>query len=422
MDKFKKIWAESKEEVIAGITSFFAISYIIIVNPLILADAGIPINLSVFATIFASVIGCFIIGFWANIPIVLTPGMGINAFFTYTIVINMGFSWQSAIGISFLSSLIFLFISFTPIVELLTEAIPSTLKTGITVGIGLFLVQIGLEKAQLIQRGTNTFVEFGSLTNPHALLSIFGLLLSIFLFVKKINGAFFLGIIFTTIVGVLANIQDAATIDVKLEYLKDYSSILFKPDFSQMFSIPFLLAVFSMSMILIFESIGLLEGLIPQPHSLRRGLQATSITALISALLGTSPTVAAAESAAGIESGGKKGLTAIVAGFLFLLSLFFIPLLTYVPQAAIAPVIIITGSLMMKQLALINYDDFTEWFPAFLIIVMIPFTGSIATGLSFGFIFYPLMKLFSNDQKNQNKIMYVLGLLFLINLIFSSTI
>lgn len=417
--EIKKKIQELKKEIIAGVTSFFAISYIIIVNPIILADAGIPVNLSVFATIFASVIGCVIMGWWADTPIVLTPGMGINAFFTYTIVTDMGLSWQEALGISFVSSVVFVIVTFTPLATKLITSIPSTLKYGITVGIGLFLVQIGLDKSQLIQKGTRSFIEFGSLTNPHALLGLFGLVLSLYLFIKKINGGFFIGIVVTSIVGILFNIRDEA-LSINLSNLSDYSSIAFKLDFTNILSIPFLLSVFSMSMILIFESIGLLEGLVRSPNNLKKSLQATSVTSLISSLLGTSPTVAAAESAAGIESGGKRGITAFVVGGLFFLSLFFIPLLAFVPQAAIAPVIIITGSLMMKQLSMIDFNDFTEWFPAFLIIVMIPFTGSIATGLSFGFIAYPLLKLFVNDGNKQNKLIYVLGILFLLNLILSS--
>ena len=241
-----------KREIIAGITGFFAISYIIIVNPMILADAGIPANLSVFATILSSMIGCWIIGFWANSPIILTPGMGVNAFFTYTLVINMGLSWQAAIAVSLVSSALYIVVAFTKLSDTLSNAIPGTLINGITVGIGMFLVVIGLEKASLITAGESSFIELGSLTNPSVLLTLFGLVLNLFLYLKRVNGGFLIGIITTSIVGVLFHIQDANTTKVLLSDIANYGQIVAKGDFSSLLTIPFLLAMFSMSMIAYF--------------------------------------------------------------------------------------------------------------------------------------------------------------------------
>lgn len=407
-----------KREIIAGITGFFAISYIIIVNPMILADAGIPANLSVFATILSSMIGCWIIGFWANSPIILTPGMGVNAFFTYTLVINMGLSWQAAIAVSLVSSALYIVVAFTKLSDTLSNAIPDTLINGITVGIGMFLVVIGLEKASLITAGESSFIELGSLTNPSVLLALFGLVLNLFLYLKRVNGGFLIGIITTSIVGVLFHIQDANTTKVLLSDIANYGQIVAKGDFSSLLTIPFLLAMFSMSMILIFESMGLLEGLLPDQNKFKKTFAGGSVATFLSGLFGTSPTVAAAESAAGIKSGGSTGIMAIVAGLLFGLSILFIPLLSYVPQAAIAPIIIITGAMMMQSLKFINFDSFSDWFPAFLIIVLIPFTSSISIGLSFGFVAYPLMKVFEGKGKIVHPAMYLIGLLFLLNLIF----
>ncbi len=252
-----------KREIIAGITGFFAISYIIIVNPVILKDAGIPVDLSVFATIISSLIGCLIMGFWANAPVILTPGMGVNAFFTYTIVVAMGLSWQEALAISIVSSVIYVIVAFTKLSVVLAKGIPETLKAGITAGIGLFLVEIGLEKAQLIQQGKNSILALGNLTNPATLLAIFGLLITLFLFVRNITGGFFIGILVTSIVGILFGIKDQASPSVGIGDITKYTNVLAKGDFSQAFSIPFILAVFSMTMILVFESMGLLEALCP---------------------------------------------------------------------------------------------------------------------------------------------------------------
>ncbi len=412
--------ATVKREIIAGITGFFAISYIIIVNPMILKDAGIPTDLSVFATIISSLIGCLIMGFWANAPVILTPGMGVNAFFTYTVVVAMGLSWQEALAISIVSSIIYVIIAFTKLSEILAKGIPETLKAGITAGIGLFLVEIGLEKAQLIQQGKNSILALGDLTKPATLLALFGLLLTLFLFVRNVTGGFFIGILVTSVVGILFGIKDQVSPSVGIGDITRYSGIVAKGNFDNALTIPFILAVFSMTMILVFESMGLLEGIMPNPGKFKKAFQASSVTSFLSGILGTSPTVAAAESASAIESGGRTGLTSIVAGLMFAVSLFFIPLLAFVPQAAIAPVIIITGALMMNQLSRINMFDFSDWFPAFLIVVLIPFTSSISTGLAFGFVAYPILKIAAGRQHELTVATYVLGFLFLCDLVLSA--
>jgi len=412
-----KIW---QREIMAGITAFFAISYIIIVNPLILADAGIPVELSVFATIFSSVIGCLLMAFVANAPIVLTPGMGINAFFTYTICVQMGLSWHEAVAISMISGLIFACVACSRWTGRLSRAVPASLKCAITAGIGLFLVEIGLEKAQLIRRGTSSIIELGDLSSPSVLLAIFGLLLSLALYLRRVMGSFFIAIVLTSILGYFMGISDETQVTVNFAKLVDYPQIMMQADFSRLFSIPFLLAVFSMSMIMVFETMGLLEGILPNQAKFAKTFRGSAITTVLSSMLGTSPTVAAAESAAGIASGGRTGLMALTASVLFVLSLFFIPLLAYVPSAAIAPVIIITGAMMMQQLQYMEFKDFSEWFPAFLVVVLIPLTGSISTGLAFGFTAYPLLKIMTGSGRTVHALSYVLGFLFLLNLVFQA--
>lgn len=409
-----------RNEIIAGITGFFAISYIIIVNPLILKDAGIPTDLSVFATIFSSVIGCLVMAFWANAPIILTPGMGVNAFFTYTVVVNMGLSWQEALGIAAVASFVYMLIAFTKVATILSTAIPESLKSGITAGIGLFLVEIGLEKAGLIVAGKSSLIVLGDLTKPTPLLALFGLVLSLVLYIRKVKGNFFIAIIATSLLAFFLGVKDSDTPQVDLARLGQYHEILFKNDFSHWLSIPFILAAFSMTMILVFESMGLLQGLLPNQKKFKKTFEGSAITTFFSGFLGTSPTVAAAESASGIESGGRTGLMALVAAVMFGLSLIFVPLLAYVPSAAIAPVIVITGAIMMAAIGNIKMADFSEWFPAFLIIVLIPFTNSISTGLAFGFVCYPVMKVALGQGKNLSWPVYLLGGLFLVDLVFSA--
>ena len=413
----KDMKKDIRREIVAGITGFFAISYIIIVNPMILADGGIPADLSVFATIFSSVIGCLIMAFYADAPIILTPGMGINAFFTYTVVASMGLAWQEALAISLASAVLFAIVACTRLRTLLASAVPASLKTAITVGIGLFLVEIGLEKAQLIRRGTNTIIELGDLTSPMVLLSIFGLVLSLAFYLRKVTGGFVLAILITSAVAWVLGLHDEQPLTIELSRLADYPSLFAQFDFGEMLSLPFLLSVFSMAMIMIFESLGILEGILPDHAKFYRTFRGSAAAALISSFLGTSPTVVAAESATGIASGGRKGIMALTSAALFLGAMLFVPLLSFVPQAAIAPVIIITGAMMMQQLAHMDFSDFTEWFPAFLIVVLIPLTGSISTGLAFGFTAWPLLKFLGGERREVHIVSACLGVLFFFNLV-----
>ena len=418
MEKLKALFgADVRKEVVAGLTGFFAISYIIIVNPMILADGGIPADLSVFATIFSSVLGCLIMAFYADAPIILTPGMGINAFFTYTVVASMGLAWQEALAISLAAGVLFAIVACTRLRTLLASAVPASLKTAITVGIGLFLVEIGLEKAQLIRRGTNTIIELGDLTNPMVLLSIFGLVLSLAFYLRRVTGGFVLAILIVSGVAWMLGLRDAQPMTIELSRIVEYPALFAQFDFSHMMSVPFLLSVFSMAMIMIFESLGILEGILPDKSKFDRTFRGSAAAALCSSLLGTSPTVVAAESATGIASGGRRGIMALVAAILFAAALFFVPLLSFVPQAAIAPVIIITGAMMMQNLARMDFSDFTEWFPAFLIVVLIPLTGSISTGLAFGFTAWPLLKFLGGERKEVHAVSACLGILFFFNLV-----
>lgn len=414
---FKEV--KIKTEILAGLTTFFAISYVIVVNSIILSEAGIPPELSVFGTIFISAIGCLVMGFFGKLPLILTTGMGVNSFFTYTLVYSLKLSWQQALAASFVAGVICLLVAVTPLGSKLTVDVPASLKHGITAGIGLFLVIVGLEQGGVIVKGKDTFMELNSFLSPAFLLTMASLVLTLFLFLRKIQGSFFISIIITTIVANLLGIVEPSEIDFSLSHLKDYSSIVAHFDFSDMFHISFLLGVFSLAMILIFETMGLLNGLIDgiTKEQFKRGFFINGIVTILSSVLGTSPTIPAAESATGIQEGGRTGWTAITAGVAFLCSLFAIPLLSYIPSSALAPVILITGGLMMQNIRFIQIDDFAEWFPPFLMISFMAFSMSISDGLAFGFVSYPIVKVIVGQGRKVNVTTWIISGLFLLYLI-----
>lgn len=410
---------ELKQEVFAGMTAFFAVSYVIIVNSMILSEAGIPPELSVFGTILISIIGCLSIGLISKQPIVITTGMGVNSFFTYTLVYSLKLTWQEALAASFCASLVYLIVAHTKLANILIVAVPDGLKYAITVGIGIFLVLVGLENGGIIIRGEQSFLMLNDFSSPVFLLTLASLVLTLFLFLKNVQGSFFIGIIITTIVANLFSIGPKVNNTFSLGAIKNYPEIVAKLDFSSLFSIEFLLGTFSLAMILIFESMGLLNGLLPnlKENEFKKAFRVNGWIMLFSSILGTSPTILAAESSTAIQQGGKTGETAITVGLLFTIALFAIPLLTYIPSSALAPVIIITGCLMMQNIQHSNVNDLSEWIPAFLMIVMMAFSMSISDGLAFGFVAYPVVKLFSGRQKEISPSLWCICLFFLLYLI-----
>lgn len=411
-----------QQELIAGITSFFAISYIMVVNSLILTEAGMPPLLSIFATIFASMAGTFLVGIVANTPIVITPGMGVNAFFTYTLVSSMGFTWQQALAVSLVAGLLFVGITLTPLGKIINESVPESLKHGITSGIGLLLVMIGMEKGHLLVAGEHSFLSIAPLNQIDTLLTLLGFLFVVILVMKKVRGGMFIALLVITIVGNLLGIQAEGLAGASLSHLGDYGQLLFAMDFQFMGTGQFWLAVFSLLMILMFESLGLLNGLLSflPKEEVEKAYRLTGISVVISSLLGTSPTIPAAESAAGIENGGRTRVTSTVVFVLFGLSLFLLPFLSYIPDQAIAPLIMMTGFLMLQDLRLLNFADFYEWFPALFLCLMIPLSGSIGDGLAYGFIAYTLLQLVGGRARQTKPALLVIAALFLVNLIVTN--
>ncbi|MRX73767.1 NCS2 family permease [Bacillus lacus] len=410
-----------RQELIAGVVSFFTVVYIVIVNASILADAGIPLEAGIIATVLTTVAGCLLMGLLGNTPIILVPGMGVNALFTYTIVQSLGLSWQEALGVVFISGVLFAVIAYSKLTEVISSAIPNALKEAITVGIGLFLTFIGLQKGGIVSASETTFVKVGNFGDPAVIVTLLTLIVTVALFARNVPGNFLISILFGTAAAFALGVVDIEADTGEAFSAADYFNVFGALSFQAIWEIPFWIAVFSLTMVIVFENIGLVNGhvnMIQKPERYKRSLQANSLSAISSGVFGTSPTVSTVETAAGISAGGRTGLTAITTGGLFLLSLLFLPYIKYIPDNAIAPILILIGGLMITNIQNINLNDFTESFPAFLIIAFIPLTYSIVDGMAFGFVAYPLLKILLKRQNEVEWPLYIIALLFLINFFF----
>ncbi|PPA71814.1 NCS2 family permease [Jeotgalibacillus proteolyticus] len=403
-----------KQEVMAGAVGFFTIVYIIAVNSLILSESGMPFEGAVIATILTCALGCLLMAFIGNAPIILVPGMGINAMFTYTLVHAMGFTWQEALGIVAVSGMLFVIVAFTKLSGILSEAIPQSLKDAITVGLGFFLLLIGLEKGSMVVQGENSLIAIGDFAEPAALATIITLIAALVLFVKNVPGHFLWTILFGTALAFVLGIQPAGGSQTSIT---GESIIWFQLSFDKWLHIPFWIGIFSLTMVLVFENIGLVHGhvsFIKRPEAYGPALKANALSALSSGFLGTSPTVSTVESTAAMAAGGRTGLTALTTGVLFLASALFIPYMGYIPDHAVAPILIIIGILMIQHMRHMNLEDFTESIPAIMLIVMIPFTFSIADGIAIGFILYPFMKFIMGRAKEVSIPLLIISALFLL--------
>ncbi len=398
-------------------TSFFTSAYILLVNPLILTDAGIPLSAGLIATILSSVSGCLFMGLFSKAPVIVVPGMGVNSFFSYTIVQSLGLSWKQGLAVVMVSGLFFLLASITSLGNKLATGVPASLKQGITAGVGLLLTFIGLQKGLIIQPSETLFVKLGDFSNPVTISTLLGLVITLFLFVRNIKGSMLIGLFATSLLTILLTGQ--VTPNVGKVQTHDYLLVFAKAEFSFL-EFPFWIAVFSMTMIVMFENMGLLNGLLTDSRKFPRAYQALALSTFFSGVFGTSPTVAAAESSSGIAEGGKTGIPSLVTAVLFAASIFMLPVIGMIPGNAVAPVLIIVGALMMKSVQEIPFHDFSEGFPAFSIFACIPLTSSIADGLAFGFIAYPLLKIAAGKWKQVPNVVYLIAGLFLINFITSA--
>ncbi|MFP3322631.1 NCS2 family permease [Planococcus sp. SIMBA_160] len=410
-----------KREMTAGLIGFFTVVYIIAVNSLILSESGMPIEYAIIGTIAASVIGALLMGFWGNAPILLIPGMGINALFSYTLVQSMGLSWQEALAVVFVSGAIFVFVAFTRFSKVLSEAVPNSLKEAITVGLGLFLMLLGLEKGGLVGPGDGAILSLGSLSDPLVLSTVVTFLLAIILFIRNVPGNFLITIVLGTVIAYFFGMIDLNQLSEPGVNTAEAFAVFGAMSFGNILSTTFWVAVFSLTMVLVFENIGLVHGqvnFIGRPEKYSRAFQATSVSTMASGFLGTSPTVASVESAAAMAAGGRTGLTSLTAGFLFMGAAFFIPLIKIIPDSAIAPILIIIGGLMLQNIKNLDMKDMSETFPALLIIALIPFTYSIADGIAIGFILYPVLKVAIGKWREVSPALYVIACLFFVNYVF----
>jgi len=420
---------DTKTEIIAGFTTFMTMAYIIFVNPTILSDAGMPWNGVFIATIMGIILGTVCMALLTNYPFALASGMGLNAFFAYSVVIGMGVSWQIALGIIFLEGVLFIILSVTPIREMIINCIPMGLKASISAGIGLFIAFIGLQNAGLVVKDEATLVAIGDVFSGTGLVAIAGLVIMGVLHTLKVKGSILWGILGATIIGYLPGLNVTPPFQglFAVPQFSDWSGVLFKLDIAGALDITLIAVIFSFLFVDIFDTAGTLVGVSTQAGYLdedgnlpkaSKALLADAIGTTGGAIFGTSTVTTYIESASGVSEGGRTGLTGIVVAILFFLSLFLRPLVGIVPGAATAPALIVVGTMMMHNILSIKWDDFSEALPAFVCLIAIPLTYSIANGIALGFITYPLIKLLSGKGKEVHGLVYILGILFVIKFIW----
>jgi AGZA family xanthine/uracil permease-like MFS transporter len=438
--KLKENNTDVKTEIFAGITIFMTMAYILVVNPNILSESGMNWGGVFTATALSAAIATSMMAFLANYPFGLAPGMGLNAFFTYTVVFSMGKSWEFALTAVFLEGIIFIVLSFFNIREAIFESIPMNLKKAVSVGIGLFIALIGLSNAEIIksgkmvmENGSNILVEggliieLGNLQAATPLLALIGIFITGVLLAKNVKGALFFGIMITTLVGIPMGVTHMPANGALFSMPPSLAPVFMKFEWGQIFTWEMLLVVFTFLFVDVFDTVGTLIGVSSRANMLdkdgklpkvKEALLADAIGTTIGAALGTSTVTTFVESATGVAEGGRTGLTALTTGVMFLLALVFAPLFSMVPGAATAPALILVGLFMMSAVKDIEFDDFTEGIPAFLTIIMMPFAYSIAEGIVFGMVSYVLLKVASGKSKDVSPIMYVLAILFVAKSIF----
>ncbi|ASA55116.1 NCS2 family permease [Vibrio gazogenes] len=412
-----------RTEVIAGITTFLTMAYIIFVNPAILADTGMDRGAVFVATCLAAAVGCFIMGFIANYPIALAPGMGLNAFFTYTVVLGMGYTWQVALAAVFASGVLFIILSLFKIREWIINSIPMSLRTGISAGIGLFLAFIALKNAGIIVDNPATLVSLGNITSLHCILGALGFFLTIALVYRNVKGGVMISILAISAIGLmLGDIHWAGVVSMPPSIAPTFLQL----DFSALLDVGMISVVFAFLFVDLFDTAGTLVGVAQKADligedgkipRLNRALLADSSATVTGALFGTSNTTSFIESAAGVATGGRTGLTAVVVGILFLFALFFAPLAGMIPAYATAGALLYVSILMLSGLVSIDWRDLTEAAPVVVTCLMMPLTSSIAEGISLGFISYAMIKLLSGKARHVSLSVWFMAAIFVVKYI-----
>lgn len=414
-----------RKEIVAGITTFLTMSYILAVNPAMFSELeGMPGGSVFTATALAAIVGCLAMAFIGKLPFGLAPGMGLNAFFVYSVCMGMGYSWQFALTAVLIEGLIFILLTVTNVREAIVNAIPLSLRNAIGAGIGLFIAFIGLKSAGVVVDDPATLVALGDVTSGSALLAFIGLVITGFMYARNIPGAILIGIIITMLIGIPLGVTEFRGI---LSTPDSVGPIFYKFEWSQVLTLDMLVVVFTFLFIDMFDTVGTLVGVCTKAkmtdnkgniYRLKEAFMADSIATTIGAILGTSTTTTYVESAAGVAQGGRSGLTALSVAGCFAIALFFSPLFLSIPAAATAPALIIVGLLMLEPVKNIPFEDFSESIPAFVCLIAMPLTYSISNGILLGMIAYVLMNMICGKFKKLSPMMYILAILFILKYIF----
>ncbi|MEO2117557.1 MAG: NCS2 family permease [Methanocaldococcus sp.] len=425
--EFEKYNTNIKVETLAGITTFMTMAYIIFVNPQILSTAGMDFGAVMVATCIASAIATLIMGLYAKYPFALAPGMGLNAYFTYGVCLGMGIDWRVALGAVFISGILFIVLTLTKIRTWIFNVIPNAIKYGTAVGIGLFIAFIGLKSAGIIVSSKATLVTLGNIMEPSTLLALFGIFLTSILVSRNVIGAILIGIIVTSLIGMILGISPFP--EGIFSMPPSIAPTFLKLDIIGALNLGLLTIVLAFFFVDMFDTLGTLSALASQAGYLdkdgklprvEKALMADATGTVVGSLFGTSTVTTYIESASGIALGGRTGFVSVVVAILFLLSLFFYPVVKAIPPYATASALVIVGALMMKSIKNIDFDDYTEAIPAFITLLTIPLTFSIATGLALGFITYPILKVFTGRWKEVHWLVYVLAAIFALRFIYLS--
>ena len=414
-----------KTEVVAGITTFLTMSYILAVNPSMFGLLeGMPQGAVFTTTALAAIIGCIAMAFIGKLPFGLAPGMGLNAFFVFSVCMGMGYSWQFALTAVLIEGLIFIVLTLTNVREAIVNAIPMSLRNAIGAGIGLFIAFIGLNSAGVVVNSDATLVDLGEITSGSALLALIGIVLTGFLYARNVPGAILIGVLATMVIGIFMGVTEFKGI---LSSPESIDPIFCQFEFDKIFTLDMVVIVFTFLFIDMFDTVGTLVGVCTKANlfdekgnikRLNQAFMADSIATTAGAMLGTSTTTTYVESAAGVAQGGRSGLTALVVAVCFAIALFFSPLFLSIPAAATAPALIIVGLLMLEPITKIPFNDFSESIPAFICIIMMPLTYSISNGILLGMIAYVVMNMICGNFKKITPTMYILAVLFILKYIF----
>ena len=414
-----------RREIVAGITTFLTMSYILAVNPTMFGRLdGMPSGAVFTSTTLAAIIGCLAMAFLGKLPFGLAPGMGLNAFFVYSVCLGMGYSWQFALTAVFIEGIIFILLTLGNIREAIVNAIPQSLRNAIGAGIGLFIAFIGLSSAGVVVHDDATLVALGDITSGSALLALIGLIITSLLYMRNVPGSILIGILVTMIIGMFMGVTEFKGI---VSHPESIAPIFCKFEFENIFTLDMLVVVLTFLFIDMFDTVGTLVGVCTKAnmidrdgriYRIKQAFMADAIATTAGAVLGTSTTTTYIESAAGVAQGGRSGLTAFSVAICFAIALFFSPLFLSIPAAATAPALIIVGLLMLEPIAKIQWHDFTEAIPAFICVIMMPFTYSISNGILLGMIAYVVINVMSGRYKKISTTMYILALLFVLKYIF----